>query len=86
MEFIASTLKQGLRRLLEYPLKDEVTAEVKAQGYECSPERQGYRGGHPLRNLVTRYGLLEELRVPRLAERPVAEIGGSNGSPFDKIR
>jgi len=70
-KFIATTLKQGLRRLLENLLEDEVTTRVKAQRYERSPERQGYRGGHYLRDLVTRYGLLENLRVPRLAEGPV---------------
>lgn len=66
--FIARTLMQGLRRLLESLLEDEITARVKAQRYERSPRRCGYRGGHYLRNLVTRYGLLEGLQVPRLAE------------------
>lgn len=63
-KFIAATLKQGLKRLLE----GEVTAHVNARKYERSFRRQGYRGGHYLRDLVTRYGLLEDLRVPRMAE------------------
>jgi putative transposase len=66
--FIAKTLKQGLKRLLESLLEDEVTNKVNAKRYERNPQRQGYRGGHYLRDLVTRYGLLEDLRVPRLAE------------------
>ena len=65
--FIAATLKRGLRRLLQNLLEDEVTARVKVQKYERSTQRQGYRGGHYRRDLVTRYGLL----VPRLAEGPV---------------
>lgn len=69
--FIAATLKQGLRRLLEGLLEDEVTTKVNARRYEGNSRRQGYRGGHYLRDLVTRYGLLEGLRVPRLAEGPV---------------
>jgi transposase-like protein len=69
--FIATTLKQGLRRLLEGLLEDEVTAKVNARKYERSSHRQGYRGGHYLRDLVTRYGLLEDLRVPRMAEGPI---------------
>ena len=69
--FIATTLKQGLKRLLEGLLEDEVTAKVKAKKYERSSKRQGYRGGHYLRDLVTRYGLLEDLLVPRVAEGPV---------------
>jgi len=67
-KFIATTLNQGLKRLLENLLEDEVTAKVNARRYERSPERRGYRGGHYPRDLVTRYGLLEGLQVPRLAE------------------
>jgi putative transposase len=70
-KFIAATLKHGLKRLLEGLLEDEVTAKVNARKYERSSGRQGYRGGHYLRDLVTRYGLLEGLRVPRMAEEPV---------------
>ncbi len=70
-KFIAATLKQGLRRLLEGLLEDEVTTRVNARKYERSYRRQGYRGGHYLRDLVTRYGLLENLRVPRMAEGPM---------------
>lgn len=70
-EFIAVTLKKGLKHLLEGLLEDEVTAKVNARKYERSFSRQGYRGGHYLRDLVTRYGLLEDLRVPRKAEGPV---------------
>jgi transposase-like protein len=69
-KFIAATLKQGLKHLLENLLEDEITTKVQARKYERSPGRQGYRGGHYFRDLVTRYGLLEELRVPRLAEGP----------------
>ena len=67
-EFIAATLKQGLKRLLESLLEDEITTKVKARRYERSPEREGRRGGHYQRNLLTPYGLLEALQVPRLAE------------------
>jgi putative transposase len=70
-KFIASTLKQGLKRLLENLLEDEVTGKVNAKRYERNSRRQGYRGGHYLRDLVTRYGLLEDLRVPRMAEGPM---------------
>jgi len=69
--FIAATLKQGLKRLLQSLLVEEVTTEVKARRYERSPQRRGYRGGHYLRGLVTRYGPLDDLGVPRLAERPM---------------
>ena len=70
-KFIAATLKQGLKRLLEGLLEDEVTTKVNARKYERNSRRQGYRGGHYLRDMVTRYGLLEGLRVSRMAEGPV---------------
>lgn len=70
-EFIAATLKQGLKRLLEGLLEDEITGKIGAQRYKRSTQRQGYRGGHYQRNLVTRYGFLEDLLVPRLAEGPM---------------
>ena len=65
--FINTMLKQALKRFLESLLEEEITTEVNAQRYQRSSGRQGYRGGHYLRNLVTRYGLVENLRVPRLA-------------------
>jgi putative transposase len=68
--FIANTLKQGLKRLLESLLEEEVTSKVKAKSYERNPQRRGYRGGHYFRDLVTRYGLMENLKVPRIAEGP----------------
>jgi len=37
---------QGLKRLLENLLEDEITAKVKTRRYELSPQRNGYRGGH----------------------------------------
>jgi putative transposase len=70
-KFIAATLKQGLRHLLEGLLEDEVTTKVNARKYQRNSRRHGYRGGHYLRDLVTRYGLLEDLRVPRMAEGPM---------------
>ena len=70
-KFIAATLRQGLKHLLEGLLEDEVTTKVNARKYERSSRRQGYRGGHYLRDLVTRYGLMEDLHVPRMAEGPI---------------
>ena len=67
-EFIGATVRQGLKHLLESLLEDEITGKVKAKRYERSDKRQGYRGGHYTRNLVTRYGLLEKLKVPRIED------------------
>ena len=77
-QFIDLLLKAALKRLLESLLEDEVTGKVKAKKYERNHLRQGYRGGHYLRSLITRYGLMENLHVPRLAE------GGIDFNVFDK--
>ena len=69
-QLIAAIMKKGLKQFLEDMMESEVTEQVKAKKYERSQERHGYRGGHYFRDLVTRYGLVEDLRVPRLAEGP----------------
>ncbi|MFC1870799.1 transposase [Chloroflexota bacterium] len=69
-KFIVTTLKQGLKWLLESLLEDAVTGKVNAKRYEHSLHRQGYRESHYFKDLVTRYGLMENLRVPRMAEGP----------------
>jgi len=67
-EFIGAIIRQGLKHLLESLMEDEITGKVKAKRYERSNQRKGYRGGHYMRSLVTRYGLLEKLKVPRIED------------------
>ena len=69
-KLIATILNKGLKKFLENLMEGEVTQQVKAKKYERNQDRQGYRGGHYLRDLLTRYGLVEDLRVPRLAGMP----------------
>jgi hypothetical protein len=47
-KFIAVTLKQGLKRLLESLLEDEIITKVKAKRYERSPGREGGLPRRPL--------------------------------------
>lgn len=69
-QFITGIMNVGLKKFLEDMMENEITEQVKAKRYQRSQVRNGYRGGHYLRDLVTRYGLIEDLRVPRLAEGP----------------
>jgi len=63
---IASGVKKFIKGFIEDLLTEEVTARIGAGPYERSRERQGYRNGHYLRDLLTRFGLVEDIRVPRV--------------------
>jgi putative transposase len=63
---IASGVKKFIKGFIEDLLTEEVTARIGAGHYERSRERQGYRNGHYVRDLLTRFGLVEDIRVPRV--------------------
>ena len=54
-----------VRRLLEDTLEAEMVAHLQASLYQRNPDRAGYRNGYRTRDLLTRWGLLEGIRVPR---------------------
>ncbi|RME57811.1 hypothetical protein D6779_07880 [Candidatus Parcubacteria bacterium] len=65
------TSKDGLAKLIEgilsQVLETQVTEHLKAERYERSEERTGYRNGYRLRTLYTRVGPIT-LRVPQLRD------------------
>jgi len=63
---IASGVKKFIKGFIENLLTEEVTDRIGAGRYERSTERQGYRNGHYFRNLLTKFGPIEDIRVPRL--------------------
>lgn len=75
---IASGVKGFIKSFIENLLEEELTAKVGASRYERNSGRKAYRNGHYLRNLLTRYGVIDEIRVPR------AEKGGMAFSIFDR--
>lgn len=64
-ETISDYVIRGLKRLFEGAMKAEVQGYLKAQRYERTSERVDYRNGYRHRNLVTAFGLLKDLVVPR---------------------
>jgi len=64
-EEVSTETLRLVRRLLEGSLEEEQVAYLQATWYQRSPDRRGYRNGYRRRNLLTRWGLLEGLRVPR---------------------
>jgi len=63
---IASGVKRFIKEFIENLLTEEVTNRIGAGRYERSNKRQGYRNGHYFRNLLTKFGPIEDIRVPRL--------------------
>lgn len=55
----------GVQRLLESAMEQELVEQLHAGYYKRTECRQGYRNGYRQRSVLTRYGLVPALRVPR---------------------
>ena len=75
---IASGVKGFIKSFIENLLQEELTVKVGAPRYERSAGRKAYRNGHYLRNLLTRYGVVDEIHVPRM------DKGGMEFTVFDR--
>ena len=64
-EVISDYVLRGLKHLFDGAMKAEVRGYLKAQRYERTRKRVDYRNGYRHRNLVTAFGLLKNLVVPR---------------------
>jgi len=62
----ASCVKRFIKTFIESLLEDELSALLSADRYERSPKRKGYRNGHYLRSLLTKFGLIQDIHVPVL--------------------
>lgn len=75
---IAKRVKGFIKQLIENLLEEELTSKVGAERYERTGKRQGYRNGHYPRELLTKYGLIEDIQVPRMDQ------GGMEFNVFDR--
>ena len=73
-------VKQRVKLHLERALGEEVGRRVGCGRYERSGCRQDYRNGHYVRDLLTSYGWLAGLQVPRLRS------GGYEHGVFERYR
>jgi transposase-like protein len=55
----------GVKQLLESAMNQELLDQLRAGWYHRTEVRRGYRNGYRTRSLLTQYGLIPELRVPR---------------------
>lgn len=63
-DFEQETLRVA-KRLLESVMVEELIEQLRAGRYRRTDFRRGYRNGYRYRNLLTKMGLIEHLRVPR---------------------
>jgi putative transposase len=59
------------KQLIEELLEEKVKQLIGAERYERTEERNGYRNGYYQRDLLTNYGNVEGIQVPRVTGLPV---------------
>ena len=67
-----------VKTFIEDLLKEELSSKVGAKRYERTKTRRAYRNGRYERDLLTRFGRVEGIEVPRM------EPGGMAFSVFDR--
>jgi putative transposase len=79
-ELIQGEVQQSVRVTVEAALAAEVEKRVGCCKYERSEGRRGYRNGTYGRDLLTQYGWIEALQVPRVRE------GGLDSAVFARYQ
>ncbi|MEO0079415.1 MAG: transposase, partial [candidate division WOR-3 bacterium] len=64
-EALRRPMRDALRRFLGEVLQLDLASQLYARRYERTPKRKGYRNGSYYRSLVTTFGLIPRLEVPR---------------------
>jgi len=54
-----------VKRLLEGAMQEEILEQLRVDRYRRDKLRRGYRNGYRYRSLLTEFGFLDEIRVPR---------------------
>jgi putative transposase len=80
IEVIQRPMRDALKRFLQGLLEVERTTQVGAKPHQRSKRRAGQRNGHYKRNLLTAFGMVRELLVPRLRQ------GGLRTKVFARYR
>jgi len=62
---MAEDTRQLIKRLLESTMEGEIIAQLQVTKYQRSRLRKGYRNGYRRRSVLTHYGLLDGIQVPR---------------------
>ena len=57
-----------VKELMESTLQEEMVLQVNRKPYERIVRQSSYRNGYYARDLVTQFGTINDIRVPRLRE------------------
>jgi transposase-like protein len=79
-EVLRRPMRDALRRFLGDVLRQDLVAQLYARRYERTDNRKGYRNGSYYRSLLTSFGLIPRLEVPRPRK------GGINTRVFRRYR
>jgi len=80
-DILQGETKQFVKQRLESFMRVEVSHRLGCSCYQRSVKRRGYRNGSYARDLLTSYGWLEGLVVPRVREggfQPLCEVPSSS--------
>ena len=64
-QYLRRLAVSAVQVLIEHVMREELEQCIGASWGECTPTRHGYRNGSYTRDLVTRTGRMEALKVPR---------------------
>lgn len=54
-----------VKRLVEGAMEEEIIEQLRVARYQRASKRSGYRNGYRYRSLLTEFGLLDRVRIPR---------------------
>jgi transposase-like protein len=63
---ISKSVKNFIKSFIENLLEEELINILGAKRYERNNKHNGYRNGHYDHSLLTRYGPIEDIQVPRM--------------------
>lgn len=75
-ESLATGVRRGVKNLVEECLKEEMRIELGVEEYQQSRGRRGYRSGYYQRDLVSTFGLIEKILVPKQRKKKKKKAWG----------
>jgi transposase-like protein len=75
-ESLTTGVRRGVKSLVEECLKEEMRVQIGVDPYQQSHDRTGYRSGYYTRDLVSSFGLIERILVPKQRKKKKQKFWG----------